>query len=81
MFWFNEEFHVDNSKTFWNESNIGTCYIELLEDLANRLDVGMLLNYFNIKENILKGKNQDMMRRLAARIRRRVQQLKHFDVE
>lgn len=51
--------------TYWQHENLKDCFIDTTGDLAKALFVGKLPNYFNTAENILKGKDRDVMRRLG----------------
>ena len=88
MFWFNEEYDIHyrrlskfDREEFWKDSNIGLCYVWLLWDLAKKLELGELRNYFNVNENILENKDKSVLDRLSKRIRKRVQELGDIQVE
>ena len=65
---------------FWKIENVGECYIAVLRDLANHLEGGLLLNYFNHEENILQSKRKDILNHLAERMRERANQLLNIQV-
>lgn len=50
---------------YWNYQNIGVCYTDMLQDLADRCTSRNLPNYFNQQENILLNKDRDALDELA----------------
>ena len=50
---------------YWNSQNIGVCYTDMLQDLAERCTSRNLPNYFNQRENIMANKDRDALDELA----------------
>lgn len=65
---------------YWRKENIGQCYLDMLEDLANCLELRYIRNYFNEKENILDGKNSYVLDALKREVLARHKKLQHVQL-
>ena len=68
-------------KDYWRDQNIGRCYMDMISDLATKLEIGQLPNYFRENENILDGKRPVILHELARFLRERHEQLLHIKFE
>lgn len=80
LLWMNEN-EIYQRKDYWRDQNIGRCYMDMLSDLASKLEEGRLMNYFKENENILEGKRPVIMTELAECLRARHKQLQHIRFE
>lgn len=63
----------------WTMNSMPERYLDMLEDFSWRLRSGVINNYFRHKENILKGKNQNTLNRIANLAEKRRNQLLAMD--
>ncbi|XP_057298071.1 uncharacterized protein LOC130629003 isoform X2 [Hydractinia symbiolongicarpus] len=70
LFWMNEEKQLD-----WSQSKIASRYLDMLEDLSERLRSGVLYNYFKDYENLLQDKDQQVLNQVANHAEARRQEL------
>ena len=57
------EAHPDPA--YWNKENFGERVVDMLRDCEYRLRVRMLQNHFVPTQNVLPGKDRDLLNRLA----------------
>ncbi|XP_057297459.1 protein mab-21-like 3 [Hydractinia symbiolongicarpus] len=60
LFWMNEKKQLD-----WSEEKLADRYLDMLEDLSQRLRSGKLYNYFLDYENIFEDKDQQVLNEVA----------------
>ncbi|XP_066936331.1 uncharacterized protein [Clytia hemisphaerica] len=77
LFWINEE-KFDEKENYWANQNIGQCYMDMLESLAEKCRAKHLPNYFNIQENILENKQTRVLNKLAKFCEERRLELLHI---
>ena len=68
-------------KGYWSYQNIGVCYMDMLEDLAQKCSESFLPNYFNERENILANKKKEVLGELEEFALERRSQLVHLRLE
>ena len=63
---------------YWNYQNIGVCYTDMLQDLADRCSKRSLPNYFNHEENMLANKDRNALEELKGFALKRRSNLMHL---
>lgn len=63
----------------WEDSNVSKCYIKLIDHVKYCLDRKKLPNEFNTSENILKGKDPEVLKELSKAWAKRKDELLHIN--
>ena len=75
VLWSCEKHNDDN---YWHQGNMDRCLVDTMKYTEGALRAGRLPNYFNTRENILKGKNRDVLNTLADHFKQERMKLTHL---
>ena len=68
----------ETDQNYWKNENIDNCYYDALGHLKACCNSGKLPNYFNTSENILAGKDKEVLKDLAVCAKSRRDELAHL---